>query len=438
MKQIIYTTRFLSVFVLVSLMLTACDKDEWKDDVDALKQTIPTGIVIMDAESVTAVKGTSFKLRFRVNPSGVTVTEDNLELDLQNSDTYLLVPPTRNEFSSQSRASYVTPSDYYKIIGVEPNRNSSGEILDGQWIVSIETRGEENYRNVSDLYLVVNYTDAAGVAHKVSSPALPVQIVPTADEGVEFRYSLVQTLRTAHGELNPYILYTDVNTYRSASGGEWVYDIRFITKAESQGEAMTLDWLTLHEKQYVSLIPKKDHELWTPLEEGKAKKVSTASQVAITDFGGMRKIIDLPITYCPRKVIIRRDMPIAELNANRNDINYVIDLSAEAAEYGLTADMASHLTRRPTSIDFHGAFIDNFGIDEVNTVGENNTFVLQASPFIPDELTAGFITADADAAIMNYILHSFPQYGNPLDKDTFQFLLDMEIHIVINGVEIND
>ena len=156
MKQIIYTTRFLSVFVLVALMLTACDKDEWKDDVDALKQPMPTGIVIMDAESVTAVKGTSFQLRFRVNPSGVTVTEDNLELDLQNSDTYLLVPQTRNAFSAQSRASYVTPSDYYKITGVEPDRNGSGEILDGQWIVTIETRGEENFRNVSDLYLVVN------------------------------------------------------------------------------------------------------------------------------------------------------------------------------------------------------------------------------------------------------------------------------------------
>ena len=77
--------------------------------------------------------------------------------------------------------------------------------------MTIKTQGEGNFRNVSDLYLVMNYTDAAGVAHKVSSPVLPVQIVPTADEGVEFRYSLVQTLRTAHGELNPYILYTDVN-----------------------------------------------------------------------------------------------------------------------------------------------------------------------------------------------------------------------------------
>lgn len=99
MKRMIYTTKFISVLVFVALMLAACNKDEWKDDVDALKQPMPTGIVIMDAVSVTAVKGTSFQLRFRVNPSGVAVTEGNLELDLQNSDTYLLVPPTRSAFS---------------------------------------------------------------------------------------------------------------------------------------------------------------------------------------------------------------------------------------------------------------------------------------------------------------------------------------------------
>lgn len=38
MKRMIYTAGFLSVFVLVALMLAACDKDEWKDEVDALKQ----------------------------------------------------------------------------------------------------------------------------------------------------------------------------------------------------------------------------------------------------------------------------------------------------------------------------------------------------------------------------------------------------------------
>ena len=82
MKRMIYTTKFISVLVFIALMLAACNKDEWKDDVDALKQPMPTGIVIMDAVSVTAVKGTSFQLRFRVNPSGVAVTEGNLELDL--------------------------------------------------------------------------------------------------------------------------------------------------------------------------------------------------------------------------------------------------------------------------------------------------------------------------------------------------------------------
>ena len=45
------------------------------------------------------------------------------------------------------------------------------------------------------------------------------------------------------------------------------------------------------------------------------------------------------------------------------------------------------------------------------------------------------LEASVGNAIANYILHIFPQYGNPLDKDTFQFLLDMEIRILINGVE---
>lgn len=425
------------ILALAALMLGACHKDEWKDDVEALKQPTPTDIVIMDAVSVTAVKGTSFQLRFRVNPSGVEVTADNLELDLQNSDTYLRFDPSQSGPAAQSKASYVVPSDYYKIAGVEPDRNGSGEALEGQWIVTVATQGEGNFRNVSDLYLVVNYTDAAGVAHKVSSPALPVQIVPTADEGVEFRYSLVQTLRNAQGALNPYMLYTDINAYRNAGGEEWFYDIRFISKAEAEGEAMTLESATLYDKRYVSLLPEDGHELWADLEAGEAKKASTSLHVTLTDFGGTQKAIDLPVTYCPRTIVVSRDVPIAELNANRDDIHYYIDLSAEAAEYGLTADMASHLTRIGISADgFESGVIEDFGIDLVETRGaDHKTFALQAFPFIPAELTSGFTTPDAKAAKQPYILHSFPQDGNPMDANNFQILLDTEIRIRINGVE---
>ena len=42
MKRMIYTTKFISVLVFIALMLAACNKDEWKDDVDALKQPMPT------------------------------------------------------------------------------------------------------------------------------------------------------------------------------------------------------------------------------------------------------------------------------------------------------------------------------------------------------------------------------------------------------------
>ena len=36
MKRMIYTTKFISVLVFIALMLAACNKDEWKDDVDAM------------------------------------------------------------------------------------------------------------------------------------------------------------------------------------------------------------------------------------------------------------------------------------------------------------------------------------------------------------------------------------------------------------------
>ena len=141
--------KYLFYFSAIALAALAmgCTKDDWKADVEALKKPAPTDIVILDASAVTAVKGTQFQLRFRVNPSGVEVTKENLELDLRNSDTYVQYDPDQAGAAAQSKASYVTPSDYYGIVGVEADRNAAGEPLDGQWVVTVATRGEGNFRN---------------------------------------------------------------------------------------------------------------------------------------------------------------------------------------------------------------------------------------------------------------------------------------------------
>ena len=81
--------KYLFYFSAIALAALAmgCTKDDWKADVEALKKPAPTDIVILDASAVTAVKGTQFQLRFRVNPSGVEVSTEILELYLLYSDT---------------------------------------------------------------------------------------------------------------------------------------------------------------------------------------------------------------------------------------------------------------------------------------------------------------------------------------------------------------
>lgn len=172
---------------------------------------------MLDEAGGTIVKGNSFQLRFRVNPSSVVLTKDDVQLDVQDSDTYFRFDKTD---VSDTRASYVTPSDYYTLENVEPAKNENGEVLEGQWVATVRTQGEANFRNLADLHLVVNYTDAAGVAQQVSSSGVPIEIVPTVDEGVNFGYATVQNLLNSKGAVPPYILFVDVNAYKNSLGVE--------------------------------------------------------------------------------------------------------------------------------------------------------------------------------------------------------------------------
>ena len=79
---------------------------------------VPTGIIILDYSPAPIVKGDRIKVHLRINPSGFKVTKENIELDAWYSDTYFL-----EDGKSQTRASYVTPSDYYELVNIEPDKN---------------------------------------------------------------------------------------------------------------------------------------------------------------------------------------------------------------------------------------------------------------------------------------------------------------------------
>ena len=254
--------------LLVSFnMLVACSDDDWKDDVSALQKPVPSGIVMLGDAGGTVVKGNTFQLRFRVNPSGVFLAEDDVKLDVQGSETYLLKVSDESA-SLQTRASYVESSDCYELVSVEPEKNDAGETLDGQWVATVQTKGEGNYRNVADLHLVVDYTDAAGKVQEVSSPAVPVEIIPTVDEGLDFGYSGVQTFRSSDGSVNPYYLFCYVNTYEAPSGEEWHYSWDYVNRVqvERSETVMAVDTTMFYDKHYVTVTPDDLSSKWQPLD----------------------------------------------------------------------------------------------------------------------------------------------------------------------------
>lgn len=325
-------------------LLTACSDDDWKDDVSALQKPTPSSIVLLDDEGGMVVKGSMFQLRFRVNPSGVTLTKDDVKLDLQNSDTYYYVP---SDATGQTRASYVSPSDYYELLSVEPDRNEAGDTLDGQWIATIQTRGEDNFRNVADLHLVVDYVDAAGVPQEVSSPGVPLEIIPTVDEGIDFGYSKVQTYRTEKGEVNPYYLFYDAHTYVSPSGGSWQYSWNYVnnTRVES-ADSVIVHAEDFYEKHYVTFTS-VDSKKWDPIDSGEAKLLTDTLHVTVTDVGGMTKELALLRSYSSATIPIDIELSASEINAAlaAGTRNYNYDLAAAMVDYGFTEDVFTHLQR---------------------------------------------------------------------------------------------
>ena len=421
--------------------LAACSDDDWKDDVAALQEPTPTSIVIMDNAGGTVVKGNRFQVRFRVNPSGTQLTKDNVELDVQNSDTYFLYEEEGNN-AAKTRASYVEPSDYYALESVEPDKNEAGETLDGQWIATIQTQGEANFRNVANLHFVINYTDAAGTPRRISSDAVPVEIVPTVDEGIRFEYAKVQSLYYAQNnevKTNPYALFNDVNVYRNAQGKEWYYNRYYVTEIKTalDKDILQADTSTFYSENHMKYIPVTNAEPWASVTNGTAKKASTDVQVTLIDFGGTTKTLDLPVTYCYNKLTLDITMSASEINAAYETSDYYLfkyDLSETLSEYGITPDAFALLSRFSSTNAVTGSeehIHIPAVIDEVVGVADRQNFKPVIQYAVLDKLTPGDSTDhDTGADIARITIGSFP-----VEHIMYWPMLDLTINIAIHITE---
>lgn len=328
------------------------------------QEAAPTGIIILDYTTMPIVKGGQAQIKLRVNPSGFKVTKENIELDVWNSDTYFL-----DDKNNMSRASYVTPSDYYELVKIEPDKNTTNEELEGQWIATIRSKGVGSYRNLSELSLVVNYTDSKGDVQRISCPqSILIETVPTVEEGIAFSYSKVQTIYTTETNINPYMLFTNFNSYKNTEGKIWHYDMELIAevKTELDKSLLTADTESLYDKHYISFTPNLEASIWKELTEGKTKKASSSAKIKLIDFAGCCKELDLPIVYCPSNIELNLKLSAKEVNKYYQNVDefYSINIGNELAEYGLVQDIISELMMPAIQggVEDKSLFFDNFPV----------------------------------------------------------------------------
>lgn len=307
----------LGLFLFIMVVLASCTKG-LKDDVDALQKPVPSGLVLLEDSVHKVVKGEEFEIYFRINPTGIELTKENIELDFIESDTYLQYTPEAGELIPISKASYVTPSEYYECVALEADKNEAGEVLDGQWVLTVKTKGEANFMNKSSFFLVLNYTDATGQKRLISSSTkVNAQILPTIDEGMVIGYSKGQTYRgAASGEILPYQILLDANYYKNDAGKFWEYDRSLIAQVDvTPGEPDIFAVESGSTRAYITLTP-TTHDKWTTFEQSEDFSVSSSVGVKLTDVAGTTKEEEVKISYYKSELTEPLVISAAEINGN--------------------------------------------------------------------------------------------------------------------------
>lgn len=171
--------------LLLSFVVALAGCKSMKDDIDDLKKPTPTGVVIL-AHQLVAQNGSPVQIPFRVNPSNYVPTKEHLSLDVIESEI--------------TRASYGNSIPEYTLTDVQPAKNAQGEVIDGQWVATVEVK-EGAYYSEAAIALILDYTDAQGN---------PVQMTSTSVALMSSKVKLTPEMVALRGF--PACTYLDANT----------------------------------------------------------------------------------------------------------------------------------------------------------------------------------------------------------------------------------
>lgn len=372
-------TVLVGMFMSLCFAISSCvQNDDYEDDIDRLKQPVLSGLVLVSADTVTVFKGDEFEIRFRTNPSGVILDKENLELDLISANTYKVFTETNDE---NVRASYVTPASHYEFISLSPDRNDAGDILEGQWVAKIRTRGEDNFMSYDQLMLVASYIDALGVRRQVSGAECVVHILPTIEEGIYIYSPKTQNFRAHNhadkgiclgstGDCIPYLIMFDPRAYKNEKGKNWYYDLTFIHSMEASidGEVLLTDetdkektgLFTLNVKKLykgvVFLQPNPAHATWNDFENSEELSSGFTCKLLLTDILGNETEISIPMEYYKGEYTMEPfELSVSQLEAEGK---IAVNIGEYMGKIGLSEESEHELPRCLDMLSTHNVNYD--------------------------------------------------------------------------------
>lgn len=322
--------------VILTAGLASCSNDEWKDEVDSLKQPLPVGIVQLSAPT-EMVKGDTVTITFRVNPSDAPLTLESLLLDCLHNEVYEL--ETKDK-TTETRVSYVAAPAHYKLTALELATNEKNEALDGQYIASVTATADANIFDVSSLCLVIKGTDLQGKERLVSSEPFEITMVPTIEEGVSVWHAKNHSYHKINSDsvILPSYISADEHTYAlKGTDRVKVYSLeKYLASAsyipetvsdvnpEEKPGGLFVVRDSLRQKGFIELAPVADAK-WDALDDKLNAKLETNGSIELTDIFGTKCVYNAPINYFNNTVMpIPLNIPITDVNIKAE---YAVNIS---------------------------------------------------------------------------------------------------------------
>ena len=391
-----------------ALVLSGCQK--MKDDIDTLKNPIPTGIVLLKSE-IEVQNGSAIQIPFRINPSNYVPKLDDLSLDVIASQI--------------TRATYGTSIPEFTLTDLQPDKNTQGDVLDGQWLATVQV-AEGAYYTDAKIALILSYVDARGDSVQMTSTSVAV---------VNSYVKLTQDMVALNGPSSCTYMSTTTNMPITVS-------TQLVAQPISEGSSTLFDMGTVSVKEAVLTGDKADQFTLTPDESGMKWSITPNSAALEFDEGAQYVPVTLAVKLLDRignnEVTVTKTIRFFKTEYTAPDVveyklsEWPVDrrqnlpLGDYLAQIGVTAEL---FTRHNEGEYLPIIVQRNFSVQ--NAAGENASSsyraVFQVKNTIPDETGPDVISNVVIAPETNYLQQRF--YSTPIAGD-YQLLLTFQYSTV--------